>query len=121
MKTRILAVAAIVFGLTAAEPAIREARTLPVADVEGVWTLAFTPDGKTLVAGASSRASTMGPPRRGEVRLLNVEDGKVRAAWFGHADCVREMAISPDGRLLATTTAADTEVLLWRLPDGAAV
>jgi RNA polymerase sigma factor (sigma-70 family) len=59
------------------------------------WSVAFSPDGKTLAAG-----SGMNP---GELKLWDVASGQLRAA-LPHDAGVRSLAYSPDGKVLATGT-----------------
>lgn len=62
--------------------------------------VAFSPDSKTLVIGHTQI------PRNGddhEIRFLSIPDGKVKTVLKGPEYCyVRSLAISPDGRTLAT-------------------
>ncbi len=71
-----------------------------------VYTLRFTPDGRYLASGSSDRA----------VRLWDLRDPArpVLAATLT-GDAGRPIAISGDGRLLAT--GSDYDVQLWRLDD----
>ncbi|KIK32933.1 hypothetical protein CY34DRAFT_813990 [Suillus luteus UH-Slu-Lm8-n1] len=54
---------------------------------EGVWTMALSPDGKTVASGS----------RDGAVKLWNVDTGKVIKTWTGHTDDVTSVSWSPDG------------------------
>jgi len=88
-----------------------------------VKSLAFSPDGRTLVGGASET-----------VCLWSLPDGapqwRHRPLWTrprpddlplktleGHEDRITSLAISPDGRILASGS-RDCTVRLWSLPDG---
>ncbi|MET8975657.1 caspase family protein [Streptomyces sp. NPDC004539] len=74
----------------------------------GVQSMVFTPDGKTLAAGAA------GSP--GTVKLWNVTTGKVTATLpTGYV-----IALSPDGKTLATSSefAADHKASLWDVTTG---
>lgn len=81
---------------------------LATIDTSGV---AFSPDGKLLVAGGSSG-----------LRLWEVGSGqpvKVPETWgsiapTGHAGAVNAMAFSPDGKLLASGGYADS-IKLWQI------
>jgi WD40 repeat protein len=59
----------------------------------GHQTLAITADGKTLVAAAEDRTV---------VNLWDVATGKVRATLTGHTEQVRGVAITPDGKTVAS-------------------
>ncbi|WP_416969655.1 caspase, EACC1-associated type [Streptomyces sp. 4F14] len=74
----------------------------------GVQSMLFTPDGKTLAAGAA------GDP--GTVKIWNVTTGKVTATLAtGYV-----IALSPDGRTLATSSefTADHKASLWDITTG---
>ena len=75
-------------------------RVLPL-----ISALAFRPDGKLLALGTFK-----------EVRLVEVESGKVVATLPGAAEDVRAVAFSPDGKLLAAAgglPARNGEVKIW--------
>src|SRR5207237_1305062 len=98
-----------------------------------VWTIAFSPDGKTIVTGsgpqilrsrftgvgseAGGGSSTgggqlppflsqggPGPVSSGEARLWDAASGRLRAILKGHKNPVLTAAFSPDGKTLATTS-----------------
>lgn len=56
------------------------------------WTVAFSPDGKLLAAGGDDRM----------LRLWNVPDNQIVAAFAGHLDRVSSVAFSPDGNTLVS-------------------
>lgn len=70
--------------------------------------LAFTADGKRLAAAAGE------PGVAGEVRIWNVETGRMISAIPAHSDAVYSVAISPDGSTLATGS-YDQLIKLWEL------
>jgi len=84
---------------------LEEVRFIP-ADA-WVRSVAFSPDGQTLVSGSWKT-----------VRLWRVADGTLLRTLEGHTDWVRSVAFSPDGRLLASGS-IDGTVRLWRVSDGA--
>src|SRR5262245_53094457 len=100
--------------LPSAGPLLREDRTATLEGVKEVKSLAFTPDGRTLILGGYSQ----GPDRQesGEVRLVEVATGTVQGGFSGHQEAVSTQAVSRDGKRLVT--GADREVGVWELPSG---
>ncbi|HSI11455.1 MAG TPA: DUF1549 domain-containing protein, partial [Chthoniobacter sp.] len=70
--------------------------------------LRFLPDGNQLVI-ADGRASELGT-----VRLADVGTGAIAASWTAHTDTVFDLAVSKDGKMLATA-GGDKLVKLWDL------
>ena len=70
--------------------------------------LRVLPDGNQLVL-ADGRASELGT-----VRLAEVNSGKITAFWNAHADTIFDLAVSGDGKLLATA-GGDKLIKLWDL------
>jgi len=58
-----------------------------------------------------------GPAQAGWIRIFDTETGRVRAAWTAHADSINAVAVSRDGRRLATA-GADKLVKVWDLDNG---
>ncbi len=85
---------------------LSERRTLRATDVMEVYTLAFSPDGRTLAAGTID----------GLVRLWNVTTGQPRELK-GHAAGVESLTFSPDGRSLVSTD-LDGNVKYWDVEKG---
>lgn len=72
-------------------------------DLDGVWAVAFSPDGLLLATGHGAQT----------VQLWDtVEQRRAGKALFGHTGRVTSVAFSPDGRLLATGS-EDGTARLW--------
>jgi WD40 repeat protein len=84
-----------------------EGKPRVLAGDPGKWgmALAWSPDGRTLAAGRAS------------IVLWDVDKGVRTGLLAGHRDFVRDLAFSPDGRLLAST-GLDKTVKVWALPAG---
>ena len=72
-----------------------------------VWSVAFSPDGKTLASGS----------RDGSIKLWDVTSGKNIATLKGHADVINSVAFSPDGKTIASGS-FDKTVKLWDVASG---
>ena len=72
-----------------------------------VWTLAFSPDGKTLASGSADNNVVIWDVPTGEDLMTLKHNGTVEALRF-----------SPDGRLLASASHEPSRgsVCLWRRP-----
>jgi WD40 repeat protein len=71
---------------------------------DGVPTVVFAPDGKTMAIGNYDHTA----------KLLDTQSGKVLKVFEGHTNYVRAVAFSPDGKTLATGS-WDQTVKLWDL------
>jgi WD40 repeat protein len=95
----------------------------PYRYASGVDSMAFTPDGKTLVT-ASSEIVYLWEVATAKVRMKLI-DPDVRIIseiyrslkGFSHGDTIYDLAISPDGRTLATAS-RDATAKLWDLESG---
>jgi WD40 repeat protein len=67
-----------------------------------IWSVAFSPDGKTLASGSEDNT----------IKLWDLTTGKEKATFPGHTDCVRSVAFSPDGKTLASGS-TDQTIRLW--------
>jgi WD40 repeat protein len=75
-----------------------------------VWSVAFSPDGKTLASGSGDNS----------VRVWDVCSGALLHSMAGHSGWVRCVAFSPDGKTLASGS-ADNSVRLWDCSSGTLV
>jgi len=76
-----------------------------------VRSIAFTPDGKQLLAGG-------GPPQQwGEIKVWDVATGALLRTMRGHKDCIYSLAVSPDGKLVASGS-YDKSVQIWDAQTG---
>jgi WD40 repeat protein len=73
-----------------------------------VWSIAFSPDGKTLASGGGQKEND------NTVRLWDIQEQKQVGLLQGHTFEVWAVAFSPDGKWLASG-GADGTVLLWEM------
>jgi hypothetical protein len=71
---------------------------------QGVFSVALTPDGRTLISAGKDTS----------IRLWELATGTLRRSLTGHAGAVHSLTVSPDGRLLASA-GEDGKVLLHNL------
>ena len=74
---------------------------------DGVWSVAFTPDGRQAISGSYDRT----------IRLWDLATGKELRRLEGHAGPVLSVAVAPDGRT-ALWGSADGTIRLWDLING---
>ena len=72
-----------------------------------VWSVSFSPDGKTLASASTDKT----------VKLWDVGTGKELNTLKGHQGEVRSVSFSPDGKTLASAS-ADKTVKLWDVGTG---
>jgi WD40 repeat protein len=91
----------------------------------GIWGLAFSPDGRWLVTGAGNHMGQRNAEalRDGAVQVWDAETGKPVYDVRGHTTCVWSVAVSPDGKRLATAAGKRVktqkgEARVWDLTTG---
>jgi len=73
--------------------------------------ICFSADGAQIFAAAGEAGIF------GEIRQWNVTDGKLVRTFEGHRDAIYSLAISPDGKILATGS-YDQKIKLWDVATG---
>ena len=77
---------------------------------DGVSSVAFSPDGKTLASGGERDDKT--------IRLWDIDTGIEKKGLLGHTGAISSVAFNPDGRTLASGS-WDGTVILWDFtPEG---
>jgi WD40 repeat protein len=89
---------------------------------DAVRSLGFSPDGKTLASGGGpvGRAANQEEKKADKdtaVRLWDVSTGKERARCKGHAETVRLVRFSPDGKTLASEDEGN-DLIVWDAATG---
>jgi len=94
---------------------------------QGVTALVFDPEGKWL-ASASGKLGHGGDsdpygtyldstPLQAELKVWNIKDRKVILTMAGHTKSILSLAVSPDGKKLATGS-LDSTVKIWQVASG---
>ena len=79
-----------------------------------ITALRFLPDGKRLVI-ADGRVT-----EEGTVRIIDVETGAIQSSWLAHGDTIFDLALSADGKTLATA-GGDKLIKIWDLDSHAEI
>jgi WD40 repeat protein len=75
--------------------------------IDGVSTVAITPDGKKIVSGSADNT----------IRVWDLDSGKEIKKLEGYADWVTLLAITPDGKKIVSGS-ADNTIRVWDLDSG---
>jgi WD40 repeat protein/serine/threonine protein kinase len=74
------------------------------------WTLAFSPDGEILAAGASFSATSTA------IKLFSTADGKLLGELAGHVSWIPALTFTPDGTRLISA-GADQSIRIWNVAE----
>src|SRR5262249_51903167 len=89
----------------------------PIRKLEGsqhrIWSLAFSPDGTRLVAGAGKWDETV----PGEIRVWDTSTWKTVHEFAAHDDLVFAVAVSPDNKAIASGS-RDQSLRTWEMATG---
>jgi len=81
-------------------------RVIVTGLTDRIAAIRFTPDGKQLLLADGRIAE------EGIVRIADAQSGAITASWTAHSDTIADLALSADGKLLATA-GSDKLVKLW--------
>jgi WD40 repeat protein len=94
-----------------------EAKILLDVSPQAPRSVAFSPDGRSLVAGLSGGQAS-NPDY--SLRLLDAETGREILRLAGHSEVVTDVAFSPDGQWILSGS-SDATVMLWDAASGSEI
>lgn len=92
---------------TSCRPAAAQGLRQFIGHTGAVTSVAFSPDGRTVVTGSTSPDRT--------VRLWDISTGAELRRFVGHSETVWSVAFSPDGHTILTG-GGDKSAWLWEVP-----
>lgn len=82
-------------------------KTLPNTPKQAIWSVALSPDGKTLIGSGDQN----------DIQLWNLGKGQLIRTLSDHRDQVWTIALGPKGKILASAS-GDCTIKLWDMPTG---
>jgi hypothetical protein len=85
---------------------MKELRTMK-GHTDRVWSIAFSPDGRTMASGSLDAT----------IKIWDVRSGRELGTFRGHTDAVVSVAFSPSGGTIASGS-RDKTIKFWNVPSG---
>ena len=83
----------------------------------GIFSVAFSPDGKTLAAGSVHVSFSSSKNAEGCIKFWDTKTWKEIRTLKGHGSMVHSVVFSPDGKTLASGS-QDKAIILWGVKNG---
>lgn len=105
---KVLAMSANIYGVIRLfDVGSKKSLSLLKGHLANVRSLAFTPDGRTLVSGGNDCT----------VKIWDVATGNVRGSYITYGSQVQRVAVSPDGKTVALANDGNGSVRLWDISN----
>jgi len=88
-------------------PQADQSRMILEGHSDEVWSVAVTPDGKTVVSGSGDKS----------LKVWDLESGQCLTTFEGHTDGVERVAVTPDGKTVVSAS-LDHSLKRWDLSSG---